>query len=93
MQGQELRRVQEVAQGIGAIPEFVLFPQAGGDREEGQFIDVGGLRGGEFRRADQEVCPSAGKKSERVQARTSWVRRKQRRVSCSSSGIPQQRSA
>ena len=70
-EGQELQGVQQVPEGIGAVPELVLAPEAGGDRGEGQLIDVRSFRGDEIRRAGQEVCPPAGKKSDRVQASTS----------------------
>ena len=89
---EQLHRVQQVIQGIGAIPELMLAPEAGGHREEGQLVQIRGVGGEIIRRAAYEAGPPSGKKSCSVQASTSWVRRKQVMVSNSSSGRPQQPS-
>ena len=89
---QQLHRVQQVVQGIGAVPELMLTPEAGSHREEGQLVNIRRFGRKKGRRAAQEVRPPSGKKSCSVQASTSWVRRKQVIVSNSSSGRPQQPS-
>jgi len=89
---QQFHRVQQVIQGIGAVPELMLTPEAGRHREKGQLIDIRRFGRKKGRRAAQEGRPPSGKKSCSVQASTSWVRRKQVMVSNSSSGRPQQPS-
>ena len=89
---QQLHHIQQVIQGIGAVPELMLTPEAGGHREKGQLIDIRRFGRKKGRRAAQEGRPPSGKKSCSVQASTSWVRRKQVMVSNSSSGRPQQPS-
>ena len=89
---QQLHRIQQVVQGIGAVPELMLPPETGGHREEGQLVDIRRFGRKKGRRAAQEDRPPSGKKSCSVQASTSWVRRKQVMVSNSSSGRPQQPS-
>ena len=36
----QFRDVQQVVQGIGAVPELMLFPVAGGYRQEQELVDV-----------------------------------------------------
>ena len=36
----QLRDVQQVIQGIGAVPELVLLPEAGGYGKKSQFVEV-----------------------------------------------------
>ena len=84
----ELRDVEEVAEGVGAVPEFVLTPEAVGDREEEKFVKVRGLEAYEAGRSAGEADPAAGKKSESVQAMPSSVSFRQAAASCSSSGQP-----
>ena len=85
----QLRRVQEVVQSIGPVPEFVLPPEVGGDREEEQFVDVRTGYGEEAGGTGGEFLPPSPKKSARVKETSSSVRRKQVFASCRSSGYPQ----
>ena len=79
---------EEVAEGVGAIPEFMLLPEAVGDGEEEKFVEVRGLKAYEAGRSAGEADPAAGKKSERVQAMPSSVSFRHAAASCSSSGQP-----
>ena len=84
----ELGDVEEVAEGVGAIPEFMLLPEAVGDGEEEKFVEVRGLKAYEAGRSAGEADPAAGKKSESVQAMLSSVSFRHAAASCSSSGQP-----
>ena len=41
----QLHGVQEIIQGVGAIPELMLTPQAGGDREKEECVNIRRLDG------------------------------------------------
>ena len=84
----ELRDVEEIAEGVGSVPEFMLLPEAVGDGKEEEFIEVRGLKAYEAGRSAGEADPAAGKKSERVQAMPSNVSFRHAAASCSSSGQP-----
>ena len=68
---QQLHRVQQIVQRIGAVPELVLTPEADSHREEGQLVDIRRFRRKKGRRTAQESRPPSEKKSCRVQASTS----------------------
>ena len=84
----ELRDVKEIAEGVGAVPELMLLPEAVGDREKEELIQIGGLKAYEAGRSAGEADPAAGKKSESVQAMPSSVSFRHAAASCSSSGQP-----
>ena len=69
----EFHRVEEVVQGIGAVPELMLLPEAGGDREEQKLVNIRGGYGDVGCGAGWEAGPLPAKKSSRVQMRDSQV--------------------
>ena len=85
----QLNDIQQIIQGIGAVPELMLLPEAGGYRSKQELIhirtaygEVAGASGGDF-------LPPSPKKPDRLQEMLSMVRRRQESVSCSSSGQDQ----
>ena len=80
------RDIQQVVQGIGPVPELMLFPVAGGHGQEQELIDVragyGAVSAGAVSPFD---CPPP-KKPDRLQAMPSSRSFMQVGVSCSSSG-------
>ena len=85
----QLDNVQQVIQGIGAIPKLMLPPHPGGHRQEKELVNVRAGQGdpgtGVF--PSSFDCP-APKKPERLQAIPSSSNFIQEGVSCSSSGYP-----
>ena len=69
----QLNRVEEIAEGVGAVPELMLLPEAGGDREEQKLVNVRGGYGDVGCGAVWEAGPLPAKKSSRVQMRASQV--------------------
>ena len=86
----QLRDVQQVIQGIGAVPEFMLFPEAGGHRQEQKFVQVRAGGGQVSGAAGPEVGPPSPKKPESVQTASSSTSFRQVTGSCSSSGQDQE---
>ena len=78
----QLDNIQQVVQGIGAVPELVLFPEAGGHRRKQEFIHVragyGDIAGG----SGGDVRPPSPKKPDRLQEMLSAVSFIQETVSC-----------
>ena len=70
----QLHNIQQVVQGIGAIPEFVLAPEPGGDRQKGELIQIDRLGGQVTGRAGGEVDPFSTKKPSSVQTISFRVR-------------------
>ena len=85
----QLGDVQQVVQGIGAVPELMLPPEAEGDREKEELVQVRAGGGDEIGAAGREVGPPSPKKPDSVQRASSRVSFKQAAVSCSSSGQDQ----
>ena len=81
----QLDRVKEVVEGIGAVPELVLPPEAEGDREEEKRIQVRGLRRQEAGLPGGEAGPLSAKKPSRLQTISRTARVKAETVSYSSS--------
>ena len=81
--------VQQIVQGIGAVPEFMLAPEAEGDREKEKLVQVRGGCGDEVGAAGREADPPSPKKPDSVQRVSSRVSFRQEAVSCSSSGQDQ----
>ncbi len=82
--------IQEVIQGVGAIPELMLFPEPGGYRCKEELVhiragygDVAGASGGGLKSPPP-------KKPDRLQEIPSIVSRRQAAGSCSSSGQDQE---
>ena len=82
----QLRNIQQVIQGIGAVPKLMLFPVAGGHRQKQELVDVRAGQGdiGASPLPDPD-CPPP-KKPDRLQAMPSSSSFMQEGVSCSSSG-------
>ena len=87
---QQLHRIQQVVQGIGAVPELMLPPEAEGDREKEELVQVRAGGGDEIGAAGREVGPPSPKKPDSVQRASSRVSFRQEAVSCSSSGQDQE---
>ena len=84
----QLGNVQQVVQGIGAVPELVLLPQSLRHRQEQELIDVRAGQGQVAAGAASAFDPPAPKKPERLQLIPSSSSFMQEGVSCSSSGYP-----
>jgi len=82
----QFHNIQQVVQGIGAVPELMLPPEAGGHRQKEELIQVRGAYAGET--AGREADPLPAKKPESVQSTDSIVSFRQLPVSYSSSGKP-----
>ena len=70
----QLEDIQQIVQGVGAIPELMLAPEACGYRQKSQLIDVRGFRRNPGSGGAQEAEPLSGKKPSSVQERTSMVK-------------------
>ena len=81
--------IQQIVQGIGAVPEFMLPPEAGGHRREQKIINVQTGYGEEAGGPGGGFKPPPPKKPDRLQAMLSTVSFRQETVSCSSSGQDQ----
>ena len=82
----QLRNVQQIIQGIGPVPEFMLFPHPHCYREEEELVDVRAFGRGVVASAGGESGPPSPKKPSSAQvisSRTSFI---QETVSCLSSG-------
>ena len=86
----QLDDIEQIIQGIGAIPEFVLMPQVFRHRPEEELVDVLRAGGREFSPAAHEGEPPPPKKPESVQEISSITSFRQVAVSCSSSGQAQE---
>ena len=84
----QLRDVQQVIQGIGAVPELVLPPVPLRHGQEQKFIDVRAGQGDVSAVPVFSLNPPSPKKPERLQAMPSISSFMQAGVSCSSSGYP-----
>ena len=82
----QLHGVEEIVEGVGAVPELMLAPEAGGDREKKEFVQVRGFGGQEAGVSGREVDPASPKKPFSVQRTSSRVSFRQVAVSCCSSG-------
>ncbi len=87
-----LHDIEQIVQGVGAVPQLMLAPEAGGDRNKQELVDVRGFGGQVLRGAASEGEPLSPKKPSRVKSAASSVRRRQAAASCSSSGIDQKPS-
>ena len=83
----QLNNIQQIVQGIGAVPELMLFPVAGGYRQEQELVDVRALYRAVSGWPDSgpSDCP-APKKPDKLQAIPSSRSFMQDGVSYSSSG-------
>ena len=82
----QLRNIQQIIQGIGPVPELMLFPHPDRYREEEEFVDVRALGRDVVASAGGESDPPSPKKPSSAQvipSRTSFM---QETVSCFSSG-------
>ena len=66
----QLGDIQQIIQGVGAVPELMLLPEAQGDREEEKLIQVRAGGGVESDAAGREVDPPSPKKPVSVQSGT-----------------------
>ena len=82
----QLDRVEEIIQGVGAVPELMLAPEARGHRQEQELVEVWGAYAGEA--AGREADPLSAKKPDRVHRADSIISLRQFPVSYSSSGYP-----
>ena len=84
----QLHNVQQVVQGIGAVPELMLFPEAGGHGHKEELIDVRAGQGVVSGWPDSGLDRPPPKKPDRLQAMPSSRSFMQEGVSCFSSGYP-----
>ena len=84
----QLRDIQQVIQGIGPVPELVLFPVSQGHRQEQELIDVRAGYGDVVASAGGAIRPPSPKKPSSAQAISSSTSFMQETVSCFSSGQP-----
>ena len=82
----QLRDIQQIIQGIGPVPEFVLFPVSQGYRQEQELIDVRAGYGDVVASAGGAFRPPSPKKPSSAQAISSRSSFIQETVSCFSSG-------
>ena len=78
--------IQEIVQGIGAVPQFMLAPVAGRHRQEEELIDIGAAYGAAGSFAGGELRPLPPKKPDRFQEIPSSSRRMHRGISYRISG-------
>ena len=81
----QLDNIQQVVQGVGPVPEFMLFPESQRDRQKQELVQVRAGDGDEVTSAGREVGPPSEKKPRSVQRASSKVNFRQVAVSCSSS--------
>ena len=81
----QLDNIQQVIQGIGPVPQLILFPESQRDRQEKEFVQVRAGCGDEVASAGREIGPPSEKKPRNVQRASSKVNFRQVAVSCSSS--------
>ena len=86
----QFHHIQQVVQGVGSVPEFVLFPESQRDRQEKELIQVRAGDGDEVASAGRDVGPPSEKKPRSVQRASSKVNFRQVAVSCSRSGHDQE---
>ena len=84
----ELRDIQQIIQGIGPVPEFMLFPVAKRYRQEQELINVRAGYGDIVASAGGAFDPPSPKKPSSAQAISSSTSFIQETVSCFSSGYP-----
>ena len=84
----QLRDIQQVIQGIGAVPEFVLAPVSLRHGQEQELIDIRAGQGDVSAVPFFSLNPPSPKKPERLQAMPSISSFMQEAVSCCSSGYP-----
>ena len=82
----QLHIIQQVVQGIGPVPELVLFPQAFRHREEQELIYVRAGQGDVAAEACGDADRPSLKKPDKLQLIPSSSSFMQEGVSCSSSG-------
>ena len=81
----QFNNIQQVVQGIGSVPKFMLFPESHGDRQKRELIQVRAGCWDEVTSAGRELDPTSEKKPCSVQMASSKVNFRQVAVSCSSS--------
>ena len=81
----QLDNIQQVIQGIGSVPQLVLFPESQGDRQEEELVQVRAGCWDEVTSAGRDIGPPSPKKPRRVQRASSKVNFRQVAVSCSNS--------
>ena len=84
----QLRDVQQVVQGIGAVPELMLAPEALRHGQEEELVDIRAGQGEIAAGAVSVLNPPSPKKPLRLQAIPSSRSFIQEGISCSSSGYP-----
>ena len=84
----QLRDIQQVVQGIGAVPQLMLAPEALRHRQEQELVNVRAGQGEISGLPCSVPDPPSPKKPERLQATPSSSSFMQEGVSCSSSGYP-----
>ena len=80
--------IQQIVQGIGSVPELMLFPVASGHGHEEKLIDIRAAYGAVSDWPDSGLDRPPPKKPDRLQAMPSSRSFMQVGVSCSSSGYP-----
>ena len=85
----QLHDIQEVVQGVGAVPELMLFPEPGGYRGEEELVHIRAGYGEVAGASSGDAGPPPPKKPDRLQEIPSIVSRRQEAGSCSSSGQDQ----
>ena len=81
----ELHGVEEIVEGVGPVPKFMLTPHAGSDWQEDELIHVRAFGDQESGVAGWEPEAPAPKKPSSVQSTSSMVSFRQVATSCSSS--------
>ena len=84
----QFHNIQQVIQGIGSVPELMLFPVAGSHGQEKKLVDVRAGYGAVSAGAASGLDRPPPKKPDRLQAIPSSSSFIQVGVSCSSSGYP-----
>ena len=86
----QLRDVQQVVQGIGAVPELMLPPEARRHREEEELVQIRAGDGDVVGAAGRESGPPSAKKPVSVQRASSRVSFRQAAASWARSGQDQE---
>ena len=81
----QLDNIQQVIQGIGSVPQLMLFLESQRHRQEEELVQVRAGCRDEADSPGREVGPPSEKKSRNVQRASSKVNFRQVAVSCSSS--------